>query len=189
MRIGGNIQLYRMLLHSFVKRHRETAPRLQPLSEGCDLDQLYLEAHNLKGEAGNIGCHTLRSRADRVCDDIRNGDRLQLTALIADLLLEYDRVFALISDFERTPEAKAPVSKQSDRSIDPAALRSLLEQLDQALKAKSLNARRLAIEIEQETRGAECSDALASIIQDVQQLHYGSALASLEQLLTQPQEM
>ncbi len=183
VRIGGNVRLYRILLHSFAKRHQETAPRLQAPATGNDLDQLYLEAHNLKGEAGNIGCHTLRLCAHRVCEHIRNGEHPQLAALTADLLREYDRVFVLISDFEKIQAAKAPVNEQGEHAIDSAALRSLLEQLDQALQAKSLNARQLIADIEEITCTTEWSEVLASTIQDVRQLHYGPARASLEQVL------
>ena len=188
VRIGGNVRLYRILLHSFATRHQETAPRLQAPATGNDLDQLYLEAHNLKGEAGNIGCHTLRLCAHRVCEHIRNGEHPQLAALTADLLREYDRVFVLISDFEKIQAAKAPVNEQGEHAIDSAALRSLLEQLDQALQAKSLNARQLIADIEEITRTTEWSEVLASTIQDVRQLHYGPARASLEQVLARLDE-
>ena len=52
--------------------------------------------------------------------------------------------------------------------------------LDAALKAKSLDARRLMSELDDLTRGTPLAADLADLVQAVQQLHYGQAQASLE---------
>ena len=57
---------------------------------------------------------------------------------------------------------------------------ALLEKLDAALKAKSLDARRLMSELDELTRGTALAADLADLVQAVQQLHYGQAQASLE---------
>ena len=57
---------------------------------------------------------------------------------------------------------------------------ALLEKLDAALQAKSLDARRLMSELDELTRGTALAADLADLVQAVQQLHYGQAQASLE---------
>ena len=66
------------------------------------------------------------------------------------------------------------------RSTLRTAIKRVRQAIDAALKAKSLDARRLMSELDELTRGTALAADLADLVQAVQQLHYGQTQASLE---------
>ena len=143
-------------------------------------DDLYMEAHSLKGEAGNIGARALQAAADRVCEHLKTHPGERIDGLIADLVREYDAMAALARKFEYPPPATPPTAASTREAPSSEQVLALLEKLDAALKAKSLDARRLMSELDELTRGTALAADLADLVQAVQQLHYGQAQASLE---------
>ena len=180
VRMGGNSRLYRTLLHSFGQRHLTVASQIAPMYQARRFDDLYMEAHSLKGEAGNIGARALQAAADRVCEHLKTHPGDSMDGLIADLVREYDAMAALARKFEYPPPATPPTAANTREAPSSEQVLALLEKLDAALQAKSLDARRLMSELDELTRGTALAADLADLVQAVQQLHYGQAQASLE---------
>ena len=189
-RMGGNAALYRQLLQSFADRHQRIGAHLAQLCTAGELERLHLEAHNLKGEAGNLGFDGLRRLADQLCEAI--GRRPPQTppspeqlAAVAD---ECARAVALAGQWQ-APSASDPAAKAAagTAATNFDQLLPLLLRLKTRLEVKSLDARHAAAELDARIHGSPLVEELAGIILSVQQLHYGLALASLEQLLERHQ--
>jgi HPt (histidine-containing phosphotransfer) domain-containing protein len=183
-RMGGNCTLYRRLLRSFAARHQETADKLRELEQGGDSKLLYLEAHNLKGEAGNLGLDAIKSAADFLGRHIKSGETDRLSRLTEVLARQCESTLVTLANLDEEPqEVKAEEPSGEVRELDSEQLRALLEQLATQLRSKSLAARQLATDLERLTRGSGSADEVAEIVQAVRQLRYDAALAALEPLL------
>ena len=181
-RVRGNIALYRRLLASFGERRRDIAPRLAQLEREGKRDDLYLEAHDLKGEAGNLGLVAIRATADAMCNAIKTGEAARLPELARTLGHDCEAALALVHALPANP-APAPTSPpDASPAFDPSRLSALLGELRNKLEAKSLGAGQLAGELEAIARGSEFSEPTSAIATAVRQLHYDTALALLERV-------
>jgi PAS domain S-box-containing protein len=184
VRLGGNNVLYSRLLQSFVSRHEDSAKQLRQLRRADDSEQLYLEAHNLKGEAGNLGLISISSAADRLCRQIKSGSikpSCELTEALAEQCeLMLIRLLKLAGDSGQI-QASEPAKK--DTQLDMDQILPLLGQLVSQLKSRSLGARKMAIELDTLTQGSELAEECAKIRQAAEQLRFDVALAALEQLI------
>jgi PAS domain S-box-containing protein len=184
VRLGGNNVLYRRLLQSFLSRHEDSAKQLRQLRRADDSEQLYLEAHNLKGEAGNLGLISISSAADHLCRQIKSGSiqpSQELTETLAEQCeLMNIHLLKLVGDSGQV-EAVEPAKKETQLDIDQ--ILPLFGQLASQLKSRSLGARNVAIELDKMTRGSELAEECANIRQAAEQLRFDVALAALEQLI------
>ena len=186
-RMGGNRELYRRLLLSFGKRHQGTADKLRELEQAGDPSPLYLEAHNLKGEAGNLGLDAIKAAADFLGRQIKSGEMGRLRKLTEILAKQCELALVTLSSLEdRAEKASPPESGQQDIPLDRTQLLPLLEQLMPQLQSRNLAARRTVGELDRLTRDTRSGEEFAAIVSAVQQLRYDEALAFLEQLLDQP---
>ncbi|MEI7611359.1 MAG: response regulator [Betaproteobacteria bacterium] len=187
-RMGGNHALYRRLLRSFAARHQGTANKLRQLEQAGDQNLLYLEAHNLKGEAGNLGLDAIKSAADFLGRQIKSGEGGSFSKLTEILAKQCESMLLTLGQLAEAPEG-VPVNSSSSevRALDLERLLPLLEQLTSCLRSKNLSARKLVVELEELTQGTESAEEFSEIILAVQQLRYETALASLEQLIDRHQ--
>jgi HPt (histidine-containing phosphotransfer) domain-containing protein len=189
-RMGGNRVLYRRLLRIFAERHGDIAATLRALHQAGNLDQLYMEAHNLKGEAGNLGFDSVKLAADLLGQQIRFGEGERVPELTAILATQCETMLATLRKLPGCAGERASSDANSTESLRDLALDRvlpLLNQLVPQLKSRNLAARHLAGEISELTRGTELAEEFALIMQGVQQLRYDAALASLGQLLDRHQ--
>ena len=186
-RMGGNQELYRRLLLSFSKRHQGTADKLRELEQAGDPSALYLEAHNLKGEAGNLGLDAINSAADFLGRQIKSGEMGRLRKLTEVLAKQCELALITLDNLEgKAEEASTPKSGQEAIFLDRTQLLPLLDLLMSHLQSKNLAARRTVGELDKLTHGTNVGKEFAEIVSAVQQLRYDVALTSLEQLLDQP---
>lgn len=179
--MAGNTTLYRRLLGTFAKLHQGTTIRFQTLRQAGDQEQLYLEAHNLKGEAGNLGFSAIQSAANLLCQEIKSGAQTHRPELTADLARECEAVLTLLSHLPDTTETPSSAQEGLHFPLDQAL--PLINQLTIQLKSKNLNARHLAQELADLAQDTELAEEIADITRQVQQLRYEAALTSLAQLL------
>ena len=95
-RVRGNIALYRRLLAFFGERRRDIARRLAQLDADGNFDDLYLEAHDLKGEAGNLGLVAIRTSADALGNALKGDDHAHVPELTRALVRDCDAALALL---------------------------------------------------------------------------------------------
>jgi HPt (histidine-containing phosphotransfer) domain-containing protein len=182
-RMGGNSALYRRLLQTFVERHRGSADKLRALNQSGGLDALYLTAHNLKGEAGNLGLDAIKSAAESLGQKIKSDEIENLDEFTEALAVQCESTGLLLSCLAEPLEGNAePALAVQQRELDQAPVLPLLAKLAARLQAKNMTARQLAVELEELTRGTDSAADFVGIILAVQQLRYDAALTSLEQL-------
>ncbi len=187
-RIGENQALYRRLLSSFSARHQDIGARLLDLQQAGKVDLLYLETHNLKGEAGNLGFTSISALADSLGQQIRAGQLEHLPELTEALVAACTATLGMLLRLTPGSDRIAPEERAAERpaaSLEP--IRSALEQLMAQLKAKNLGARTRLVELDELTRGSELAEDFALISLAVQQLQYGAAIPLLEHLLERHQ--
>ena len=186
-RLGGNVALYRRLMHAFARQHRETPDRLRQLRLAGDLDSLYVVVHNLKGDAGNLGFDAVVQGADLLIEQIK-GRQSERLAAQTKVLADTVRSVLTAMGGTASPQGEDDVqAADQEASLPLDRLLPLLNELAVQLQANELDARRLADELEAVTRGTDLVEEVAGIVLAAQQLHYDVALASLEQLLERHQ--
>ena len=185
VRMGGDCALYRRLLLSFAERHPETADKFRALEQAGNPDKLYLEAHNLKGEAANLGLDSIRSAAEFLCRQIKSGEMARLRKLTEILAKQCESTLISLGNLSDCADngttANEPVKE--GRLLDLGRVPLLLHQLHSQLQSRRLGARGAAGELDDLIRGTGLAEEFAPIVLAVQQLRYDAALTSLEQLL------
>jgi HPt (histidine-containing phosphotransfer) domain-containing protein len=169
------------LLQNFTSRHRNTAAKLRLLYRAGDHEQLFLNAHNLKGEAGNGGIDPISQAADVLCQQIKSGRTEQLGELTENLAARCEEALARLQHVAAIPEGHDAADE--DQPSPPESLKPMLWQLASQLNAKSFSARGLADEIGELARGTSAAGTIADIGQATRQLRYGDAQTLLQDLL------
>jgi CheY-like chemotaxis protein len=184
VRLAGNSVLYHRLLQSFVSRHKDSAKKLRQLRRADDSEQLYFEAHNLKGEAGNLGLISLSSAAERLCRQLKSGSIKPSSTLTEALAEQCDlmliRLHKLADD---SGQNLAPEPAEKEKYVEIGQILPLLGQLATLLKSKNLAARNVAIELDTLTQGSELGEECLKIRQAAELLRFDLALTVLDQLI------
>ena len=190
-RMGGNDALYRRLLLSFAERHEGTPDKLRSMDLRGDASAIYLEAHNLKGEAGNLGLDLIRSAADLLSRQIKSGLLEEMHKMTTILVRQCEITLDMLKTFSRSPPTGGQggsenVEIEEIRPLDVEKVGQLLETLRTLLQSRNLGARRVAAELEKLFRGHVGADVVDALILKIRQLHYDDALKSLDLLLEKP---
>lgn len=188
-RIMGNLALYKRLLQSFSERHLETVAKLRALHAANDIDAIGLEAHSLKGEAGNLGIDVVRTAADHLEARIKAGDSgVALQRLVDDLAQRLEEAVELLDpgvfaaeDDDRGDGGGATVVPFS--VVQAEAQLGILRDL---LRSRNLAARRVASELETSFRGNPGLHEIREIAGAIRELHYEAALRMLDRLFSRP---
>lgn len=179
-RMAGNVALYRKLLASYAERQRDAASRVRTLLTEGRTRVLFREAHNLKGEAGNLGFSAVAAAANTVCRIIESGADETLIEATETLAKECDAILAVLSRLKPAGEMVQPTLEGEAAGFPTLAPE--LERLAHELRAKSFDARRLTGELISRARGGPLSARIDDIAGAVQELNYDAALALLEHL-------
>ena len=183
VRVRYNTALYRRLLTSFYERRRDIGAVLAKLEQAGDFDPLYLEAHNLKGEAGNLGFAAIRSTADALGCAIKAGDFARLPDLTRTLIRDCEAVLDLLRELPAVADSTATPGLPPTRGANVRGeSQALLDRLEAQLESKNLDAGQLAREFEALSRGSARFEQASAIALAVRQLRYDTALALLKNL-------
>ena len=188
-RMGGNMALYRRLLQSFATRHAGVAEKLHSLDLQGDSSAIYLEAHNLKGEAGNLGLESIYSAADVLGQQIKFGEGDDLHKLTGALARQCEMVLVLLEQFACDDTDRMGATHRVADEIKPLHVENvalLLETLRGLLQSRNLGARRAVSELEQLFHGNAGADAIGVLATEIRQLHYEDALSVLDRLIENP---
>ncbi len=183
VRVMGNQPLYRKLLAAFAQRHQGSSALLQNLWQSGEREALYMEAHNLKGEANNLGCTALALAAEALCQAARSQDPGLLPETLGALDQELSTMLNLLGRLEPEPPA-TPVEQSAagPAALDLTRLLPLLDTLEAQLQARSFAARRLVQDIQLLLQGSPGARTFAIVADATQQLRFDQALAALQEL-------
>ena len=129
-RLMGERALYLQILRRFLQDHRDSCTRIETLLAQQLEGQAQLAAHSLKGSAGLIGAQLVHDHTVLVENAIAAGAGSagllpQLDTLLQDACASIDKLLHEHGDTVAASEAPA---------IDPAQLRSLIEELAELLR-------------------------------------------------------
>jgi two-component system, sensor histidine kinase and response regulator len=95
-RIGGKVALYYMLLEKFRVNAQDAVSRIREALAAGDNELSERLAHSLRGVAGNIGADALRSQAELLENNIKNGLLDEVEGLLVRIEHELDALIASI---------------------------------------------------------------------------------------------
>ncbi|MDD3482550.1 response regulator [Azovibrio restrictus] len=183
VRVMGNLPLYRKLLATFAQRHQNSSALLHARWQSGDREALYMEAHNLKGEANNLGCTALALAADALCRAVRSEAAGLLPEAVETLGQELSTMLNLLDRLEpNPPSTQTPARREQPEALDLTRLLPLLDELETQLQARSFSARKLAQDIQLLLRETASARAFAMVADATQQLRFDQALAALQGL-------
>ncbi|QAU32779.1 hybrid sensor histidine kinase/response regulator [Janthinobacterium sp. 17J80-10] len=184
-RLHGNLALYRQLLGSFAERHRHSPSALRRHAGAGDHEALYRLAHELKGEAGNLGLAGVGDAADALAQATRQAQP-QAGELAVALAAQCAQALALIDALPATTPAAsdATPAPSSGQPLDQE-ITALLETLRSELTARQFGAIQTAERIEALLAGGAPASAFQPVVQAARVLNYAAAGASLERFMLQ----
>jgi len=155
-RIGGTANLYLDILEDFCKDKKEFGPKLRAIIAKRDYHTARIQAHALKGAAGNISALELEKTAralENACQSEIEEDMLQRLPLVEDRL---DQVMASVQKMSAMlepvkgpqPVPMSPKKPIADRSVILKSLQNLetgLNVYDPVESAKYLKAVRKSL--------------------------------------------
>jgi PAS domain S-box-containing protein len=180
LRMGGNADFYRRLLLKFADRRAGIGAEFRRLAPAGELDSLYQLAHNLKGEAGNLGLDAIAAAAGHLEQLLKSGATAGLSEAVEELARQCEAIPALLAGLTAVEQTVAP---EPYARHDADWFWSNLALLEQQLQTKSLDARRLAVELESGIADRELLREFAPIALSIGQLRYDKALSDLSRLV------
>ncbi|RJG02513.1 response regulator [Noviherbaspirillum sedimenti] len=190
-RLHGNTALYQQLLTSFTDRHRHAAAALRRHAATGDSDALYRLAHELKGEAGNLGLTAVGTAADALAICVRQAQphavesvKALAETLATECTLALAQLDALAASAASTIAAVAAVAASLGLHNDEQVL-PLLETLHGELTARQFAAIQTTERIEALLKGSALAPAFVAVVRPVRVLNYAVALAALQRFMLQ----
>lgn len=185
-RLMNNFALYRRLLLSFAERHRGVGEKLRAFDQTGDFNAIYLAAHNLKGEAGNLGLDEIRIAADFLGRQIKSGELDHLHKPTTVLAHQCEAMLVILDTFFAATEGAGSVDPPPPAVVMPLQLdrvSSLMETLGGSLQSRNLGARRIVSELESLLHGHPGREEMGVIATAIRELRYDDALSGLDLLL------
>ena len=150
-RIGGAANLYLDILEDFCKDKKEFGPKLRAIIAKGDYHTARIQAHALKGAAGNISAMELEKAAralEHACQSEIEADMLQrlppVENMLDQIMASVQKMSAMLeSQKDPQPVPMSPPKPTADRSVILKSLRNLeaaLKVYDPVGSAKYLKA-------------------------------------------------
>lgn len=189
---GNDLVQYVRLATTYVKGFEETSGELDSMRSEADYGKLIYRIHSLKGSAGNVGAHELRTVAVRLEERLRRDDREFFDAGRNFMQFELGRVIKglqlLIEEYNGS-EAKAVLEgSAADEAIPaaggPADVRACLtEALDYLENSNQLPAIQ-RIDSAMAAASDDARPALTEIRKQITEIEFESAAEELRKLLS-----
>ncbi|MBS0308478.1 MAG: response regulator [Proteobacteria bacterium] len=177
-RLHGNAGLYRRLLDDFAHRHHDDVATLHRHAEAGERQALYGLAHELKGEAGNLGMADVAAAADTLAVCARQHQ--EVGAATETLTMRLTAALALLRTLPKVATQQAGETTASGPLPVDAA--RLLPMLRDELAARNFGALYTAEKIRDSLRGHVAAARFDAVLRSVQSLDYEGALAALRAL-------
>lgn len=179
-----NTALYRQLLSAFSIRHRGTAAAIRDQIGRRAYAELLPVAHEIKGEAGNLGLRAVHAAAHEVLLQLSNKQFAAAQEPAERLAAQCEAALADILALESAPASGVAADSTGPiAAIPEAELLPLLATLRAQLASKNFGAmqtvRRIADLLAHTRVASECGQ----IVGLTESLNYGAAQAALGQLM------
>ncbi|MGV7207656.1 response regulator [Oxalobacteraceae bacterium A2-2] len=168
-------------VRGFLGEYRDGPAAVRGAVVSGDYGTLQGTAHNLKAAAVYVGAAGLAEQADRIEQALRLGHQDQALALAPSLADTLEQVVAGLAQALDQPAAQALEQAPAGPGPDPAAVASLLRQLEAHLRGDDARAEDALQELRARLGGRHAG-ALAMIARAVEDIEYGAALEPLARL-------
>jgi len=178
--VGGKVNLYRKLLHMFVKSQADCPARIRNALQSQDLSTAEREVHSLKGVAGNLGAAAVAAAAKRLetamqQDADTENPIAELEKILGELVAG---VLAQVPDSDGATET-AEVDVADGRSLD---LSPALDRLQVLLQDYDGEAGDLVAELQSQTVHTALARPMRAIAGCVDNFEFDEALELLSAL-------
>ncbi len=173
-RVGGNAQLYRKLLHDFLKNYRESPQMLRNWLEQDDMESAYRLAHTLGGVAANVGAARFAEAAVKIEQTLRKGEntaRSSLENFNSAAIEMFDGLAAFFAD--------ASDDLTSEEGGDEPSLSDLLE----ALSSGDPNCKTLFDQTQTALRKIVPESNIVELRQEIEDFEFDSAAEILQRIM------
>ena len=187
-RVGNDTQTFARLLKTFAVRTEPIMAKLSATVSSGNAQDVYIAAHNIKGEAANLGLMSVVALAN-VLEQVAKSEQPEDVLLASDkLCAEFFSIRDEIRTIETGTESTGQIHYNEGGGSSgevPGEIGGLLRQLAEQLETKDLDARQTAQKVEQLARNCVLFDQIAAVVLAVQKLQYDVALTLVNQLLEQ----
>ena len=180
-RLGGNRPLYERLFKRFRENQQDVIERLRHARQQGDVAALILDAHTLRGLAGNIGADLVASRAGQLEESLKSGqapDSGQIDAMIEALAATLQPILAPAGNPDVAPQNSSPAG--ADNETGQKALHHLQYLLDN----DDATAARYFDEISGWLAGQNEPALTEQLARQIARYEYDEALVTLQQLFS-----
>jgi two-component system sensor histidine kinase/response regulator len=190
--MGGNRKLYRRIISKFREGQADAVEQIREALQAGDVLGAMRIAHTLKGVAGNIGALDVVAAAQHVEETLREtleaeAEKVEIEPLLAAVSAALQPLLQAIAEMEEpapsaTNGATAPAAQQS-APVDIAALRPLLDKLEDLLKRSNTGAREVIAELSTQVPEAGGRDILTAMSNDISSYDFQAAQARWPELM------
>ncbi|KAF0128441.1 MAG: multi-sensor hybrid histidine kinase [Bacteroidetes bacterium] len=141
-RLNGNKKLYLSILEKYYQNNLNFIQEISVLITTSDSESLKRQFHTLKGLSGSVGATEIQQLAQELEQLVESAQLDNLQSLLPSLDEKLKVLFDEI-------HSKLIVKKQSDDKVESAPLEPLINELEELIKKKSPQAKKLLPELEQ----------------------------------------
>jgi two-component system sensor histidine kinase/response regulator len=184
-RVNGNKVLYRKLLLSFKRDHRDTTKEISAALQRQDIRLAERLAHTLKGVAGNLGAVQLEAAAKVLDAELKqNSADEEKVQIELEEVSKFLTMFAVeMEKVQRQLREKSSSSPDKRKNkVDPEALKVLVEAIRTRLSESDTEAADIHEKLSEELRGTELEEAVADLGGKIDSFDFDGALEALEKL-------
>ena len=181
-RIGGNKNLYKQLLLTFLRTRGEVGGEIRSALDTGDRETAERLSHGIKGVAGNVSAMALHGAARDLEAAIKEGR----TAELDDLYQEFAEALEIVlGSIRPLAESARPVDDDEfdDGEVELAELTPLLAELAGLLGRNDLRAEEFIDPIKSILRRSRCRGDMECLETCINDFDFKGALASLDNIL------
>lgn len=179
---NNNVDLYRRLLHKFIKNETFSV-EFQAALQAQDIEVAERLAHTLKGVSANIGAQNLHIAAAGLQELFkRDAQQEEIERQLKQVEAELDIVIKALKKITLIES-----TEQSDQlgPIDNESLQPLLQDLKELLVGNNTGAREKFVELQEKLTGSQYFSELETLQENIDSYNFDDALLMLDQLAKQ----
>jgi HPt (histidine-containing phosphotransfer) domain-containing protein len=183
-KVGGNKALYMKLLGEFHRDYIEAPQTFDSLMAVGENEEMQRMAHTLKGVAGNIGADALYESALAFEAALKTRDMERITASYPPFRRDFGHLLGGLAVVADQTAGPACASGGDGHEPDMQTARELMRKLNSLLRNDDSEAEDHLHDLRCALAGAGVDDALKDFMDQVEDIEYEDALATLKSIAT-----
>ncbi|MEA4924500.1 MAG: response regulator [Syntrophomonadaceae bacterium] len=177
--LGGNIKLYKKILLDFAADNKNVTNEIYNNIVVSDYDKVFIEAHTVKGVAGNIGALTLYEAAAQLETALRNESYDQVASLYLPFSKAMNEILDELQEWAGNQASQPqPLSSNNDR----AKSQEIINKLRPLLAEANAEAMGLIIEISEILATPQSAELVDLLVNQIDNMDFEEAVETLNQV-------